>query len=296
VLGNHDYHQNPEAEITYSKKGLDWRWNMEDHFYSKSFTTDSGLVVQFLFIDTIYLAPNAIDQTPVDDPVAKKNAELMWLEDQLDNSDADWIFVVGHYPVFSIGSHGDTVELQNELLGLMEMYEVDGYFCGHDHSMQHLSKNQVQYYLSGNGSKNDTLPKTTSATVNFAKADPGFMIHEVRDANMTVQVIDYTGAEIYSFVQARNFGEESYPPIPGDGDDDKSLAVTTKVFLGILVTAILVVIGFFVYRKYQGRPAVLGSPNSKVPLGTVQRSHSGPAFDDPDDGDLEDDVGFPQRK
>ena len=44
----------------------------------------------------------------------------------------------GHYPVFSVGSHGDTDELQENLLPLLEAYGVDVYFSGHDHLSAHL--------------------------------------------------------------------------------------------------------------------------------------------------------------
>jgi 3',5'-cyclic AMP phosphodiesterase CpdA len=50
-----------------------------------------------------------------------------------------WLLVVGHYPVFSPGSHGDTDELQTYLLPLLEQYKVDAYFCGHDHLSAHLT-------------------------------------------------------------------------------------------------------------------------------------------------------------
>ena len=44
-----------------------------------------------------------------------------------------WLLVAGHYPVFSTGEHGDTSELKNYLVPLLEKYRVHAYFCGHDH-------------------------------------------------------------------------------------------------------------------------------------------------------------------
>lgn len=44
-----------------------------------------------------------------------------------------WLLVAGHYPVFSTGEHGDTSELKNYLVPLLQKYRVHAYFCGHDH-------------------------------------------------------------------------------------------------------------------------------------------------------------------
>ena len=38
--------------------------------------------------------------------------QLEWIEQTLAASTADWLFVVGHFPVYSGGSHGNTPELQ----------------------------------------------------------------------------------------------------------------------------------------------------------------------------------------
>ena len=52
--------------------------------------------------------------------------------------DPTWVVVVGHHPLFSVGSNADTVELQHNLMPLLEKYEVDAYFCGHDHMSAHM--------------------------------------------------------------------------------------------------------------------------------------------------------------
>jgi hypothetical protein len=43
------------------------------------------------------------------------------------------LLVAGHYPVYSMGEHGDTDELKNYLVPLLEKYHVNAYFNGHDH-------------------------------------------------------------------------------------------------------------------------------------------------------------------
>jgi hypothetical protein len=43
------------------------------------------------------------------------------------------LLVAGHYPVVSMGEHGDTDELKQYLVPLLEQYRVNAYFDGHDH-------------------------------------------------------------------------------------------------------------------------------------------------------------------
>jgi hypothetical protein len=82
ILGNHDYHRNPQAQIDYGNHHVDGRWNMPDHEYIKVFTFNSSsdsnsnsnndssstdenvcgpskpCTLQIVFIDTPILAPN----------------------------------------------------------------------------------------------------------------------------------------------------------------------------------------------------------------------------------------------
>ena len=46
-----------------------------------------------------------------------------------------WTIVVGHYPVFSWGDHGDNNELVKYLSPLLDNYQVDAYLSGHDRKL-----------------------------------------------------------------------------------------------------------------------------------------------------------------
>jgi tartrate-resistant acid phosphatase type 5 len=276
VLGNHDYHQSPDSQITYTKQSLDWRWKMEDHYFSKTFTdSQTGLSVKILFIDTIYLAPYAISQTPVTDPTTKYNAEIAWIQNELNSSTANWTIVVGHYPVYSIGDHGDTAELQSTLQLLLDYYQVDAYICGHDHTMQHITKGNVQHYVSGNGGKSGTLPKTTNATVQFAKISPGFMIHEVNVKNMTVKIYNASGAVIYSFTQVVNFKNitagSSSPVIPDFNTVNggkQALSVLVKAIIGIVISVVGLIL-LFLARQHHMRKRKIAQEGGSGPQTTI---------------------------
>lgn len=62
--------------------------------------------------------------------------------------------VFGHHPVYSASPfHGDTLELQQRLLPLLHAYPVQAYICGHEHDLQHLVVDGIDYIVCGAGSE-----------------------------------------------------------------------------------------------------------------------------------------------
>lgn len=97
--------------------------------------------------------------------------------------------------MYSGGEHGDTQCLLDQLLPLLEKYNVDAYLNGHDHTMQHLESNGVNYFVSGNAAKRGdvhSIPQT-----KFAVVDPGFTLHELTAQEMRVTFVDENGNQIY---------------------------------------------------------------------------------------------------
>lgn len=94
-------------------------------------------------IDTIELCGNSksdrVEETDADFvPQNKKdsNDQWDWIHDQMKDSDADYLFVVGHFPVYTVGSHGPTKCLIEQLLPMLFKYEASAYISGHDHCLQ----------------------------------------------------------------------------------------------------------------------------------------------------------------
>ncbi|MCX6157303.1 MAG: tartrate-resistant acid phosphatase type 5 family protein [Ignavibacteriota bacterium] len=161
TLGNHDYGDNAQAQIDLTK--VNNRWKMPSRYYSIEEESGDGTKIQFLFIDTNpflikYQKMNEKEkelfQKSVDDINSQGwEQQLKWIESSLKNCDADWKVVIGHHPVLSGGKHKGAKELQEHLKPLLEKYGVNMYICGHDHDIQYLKENNVNYFVSGAGSE-----------------------------------------------------------------------------------------------------------------------------------------------
>jgi hypothetical protein len=111
-----------------------------------------------------------------------------------------WLLVVGHYPIFSAGEQGDVSELQDNLLPLLQTYNVDAYFCGHDHISEHLVFNGIHFFVAGAGSMISQLQTTTAASLLWS--GPGysaFATVHVDEHKLSVGFVDVNNTQRYSF-------------------------------------------------------------------------------------------------
>ncbi|KGJ89345.1 metallophosphoesterase [Thalassotalea sp. ND16A] len=93
----------------------------------------------------------ATDTTPFTHN-ANQLEQLAWLEQQLAQHRQHINIVFGHHPVFSNGSHGDTLPLKASFLDLLTFYQVPLYLSGHEHSLEILqNKAGPTYLISGAG-------------------------------------------------------------------------------------------------------------------------------------------------
>mmetsp|Transcript_35853 Transcript_35853/g.57596 ORF Transcript_35853/g.57596 Transcript_35853/m.57596 type:complete len:233 (+) Transcript_35853:7-705(+) len=120
--------------------------------------------IEIFFIDTVILAGSSeseqgeisgVGLTGYDLPGPENgqlaSMQIKWLIDGLRGSKADYILVGGHYPIYSIGSHGNTPLLEMMLNPFLKKYGAH-YMCGHDHDMLHIDRGTgVQYILTGAG-------------------------------------------------------------------------------------------------------------------------------------------------
>ncbi|KAJ1429660.1 Metallo-dependent phosphatase-like protein [Ochromonadaceae sp. CCMP2298] len=158
IAGNHDYKGNVTAQVAYS--GVSSRWTFPALYHSQSFVSaEDGTTVDVVLIDTVDLSgsSSAADESdptyfaPLP-PRAKGEAQEQWdwIEAQLAASTADYLLVGGHFPVYSLCEHGNTQNLIDHLQPLLEAHGAH-YMSGHDHCMESMLSEGVQYIVSGMG-------------------------------------------------------------------------------------------------------------------------------------------------
>ncbi|WKX91663.1 hypothetical protein Q1695_010023 [Nippostrongylus brasiliensis] len=176
IAGNHDHFGNVTAQVVYSKHSK--KWHFPDLYYKVTFHLKNA-TVDVLMLDTIVLCGNTADienggffdmlwnkshdpEGPTD--VAKAEKQWTWIEENLNSSRADYLFVAGHYPIHSISSHGPTQCLVDRLEPLLKAFDVSAYFSGHDHTLQHIKlpgrdNHTIHYIVSGAASRSDRSKK-----------------------------------------------------------------------------------------------------------------------------------------
>ncbi|KAF7639725.1 Metallophos domain-containing protein [Meloidogyne graminicola] len=196
IAGNHDHLGNISAQLAHTN--FSSKWTFPHLFYKIRIIFDyqniteeisKPVVLEILMLDTIVLCGNTEDvqgkslfswlfstkkepngPEPEYEELAKR--QWKWIEKQLKNSDADYLFVAGHYPIYSTCEHGGFQCLQ-KLDSLLHKFGVNAYFCGHDHNLQHIKiikenidknnneeeKTFVNYIVSGAASRSDRSAK-----------------------------------------------------------------------------------------------------------------------------------------
>eukprot|EP00929_Paragymnodinium_shiwhaense_P028558 TRINITY_DN1652_c0_g1_i1.p1 TRINITY_DN1652_c0_g1~~TRINITY_DN1652_c0_g1_i1.p1 ORF type:complete len:368 (-),score=46.95 TRINITY_DN1652_c0_g1_i1:422-1456(-) len=160
VAGNHDHLGNVQAQIDYHQK--DARWNFPSLYWNNltfDWKTAAGESrrAQIVMIDTPSLAGITEDHCVEDtcrlmgpENVTAAEDQWSWIEDQLKASTADFLYVAGHYPMYSAGDDGTQMLMVDRLLPMLQKYNAH-YLCGHDHLSQHILYNGVHQFQQGMG-------------------------------------------------------------------------------------------------------------------------------------------------
>merc|ERR1719272_339855 len=227
IGGNHDHLGNVSAQIEYSK--LSKRWDYPDYYYTYTDTfNDMGknVSVQIVLFDTVLA--DAVDGfhgpksdapgTPIPQDAPSSAEQFAWLEKTLKASTADYLWVGGHYPVWSGCNHGPTEILVDKLKPMLEQYDVTGYMCGHDHCEEYIDEGKGPVYvLTGAGFeccyKASNIDKNPEGSFKFAYWDgecptgahcpakspnTAFTVFDVTSESMTVKFVDSSGATIFT--------------------------------------------------------------------------------------------------
>ena len=181
--GNHDHLGNVSAQIAYTQ--VSKRWKFPDFYYGNKFTVPgTTTTIEILLFDTVIGLGNTDDNAdpmtmqppgPKDPPSAE--AQWEWLEGAMAASTADYLWVGGHYPVWSVCTHGPTHGLVKRLKPKLEKYHAH-YFSGHDHCEGHINEGTgVEYIVTGAGMECCYPPKHAKSnpkgSIKFWTAGPG---------------------------------------------------------------------------------------------------------------------------
>jgi len=201
VLGNHDYHSNPEAQILYTKDHGS-RWQFPARFYEIKL----GDLAEFVAVDTNFL-----------DVCGSEECSIDWADSALSASKAPWKIVMGHHPLLSGGPHGAPKKfVQLTLPKLFCHNPIDFYLSGHEHNFQHLVQERkttgrndyencpIQQIVSGAGGYKIHGAKETQWTKGLAnELSAGVLTLSVNSATYAQYGI-HGNNPLYSFTQTKN--------------------------------------------------------------------------------------------
>lgn len=225
IGGNHDYRGNITAQLQYGQNP-NTRWVYPDfnHRAVKEFTVDnddgsaSSVKLEIILIDTVQLAPEPCwecHETLAGIPGGDRATVILeWIKSALHESDADYLLVAGHQPIYSPCSHGNTDSLITSLDPLLKEYNVSAYLSGHEHCQFHFAHEGMDYFTSGTGhsccygaSNQIHLPQGGELEYLLVDSEDssgssgvrgGFLSFDVGSDVMNVAVHDEDGASLYN--------------------------------------------------------------------------------------------------
>lgn len=166
VAGNHDYGEgrqaNVSAQLAYSKFNPRWVFPSLWYKVKREFIVDGHVRnLEILMIDTVVLCGRVGNEHFIHNEIKYlrpdvKNREMLaeeqweWLEQELNASSAHFLWVSGHYPVWSTGIHGSSRCLIDRLLPLLGRYNAQ-YVSGHDHMLEHIEHSGINNFVVGAG-------------------------------------------------------------------------------------------------------------------------------------------------
>jgi acid phosphatase len=199
ALGNHDYRGNPQAQLDYAATSK--RWRIPQRYYQVSGTSLGVPQIGVFVIDT---SPTVHQYRDKVESVIARNvgsqdvaAQLAWLDQALASSTARWKLVVGHHTIRSGGSgHGETPEMVERVLPILQRRGVTAYLFGHDHDLQHIETDGLHYIGCGAGS--EVRPVSAVKGTKFCQSRSGFAVLSANDSCLSLEFRDFTGASLYS--------------------------------------------------------------------------------------------------
>lgn len=220
LAGNHDHYGNVSAQIAYS--AISDRWHFPSLYYSWV-ETGPDFTAEFVQLDTVTLSGDSSDPITGEemlgtdprmapaDPIAA-GEQYAWLNATLAASTADFIFVSGHFPVWSVCEHGPTGSLVTTLKPILEAHGVSAYFAGHDHCEEHIDDNGgVQYHVVGaanqNGGNDKNKDKIPADQLKFLDIGTPIGVHFVQGGFGSVTIASKAAGAVVKHFRTAAVGD-----------------------------------------------------------------------------------------
>ena len=152
--------------------------------------------------------------------------QYKWLDKTLEQSTSPWIFIFGHVGIYTTGYHGQWSAEPKKIAPLLEKHAAEGkriiYFCGDDHSFEHLYKDGVHYVRPGCGRDANYAQQTQLIDMNYSLFYNQVSCFSTIDMSatadtVTLQAYDLQGNIFYTydFLHSTNIDEiHSYSNLP----------------------------------------------------------------------------------
>jgi hypothetical protein len=183
TLGNHDYghppiicpeHQaSPQAEVARTAHSDSWR--MPARYY-----TFAAGPARFVAIDTEGWSAK----------------QLEWIKEVLTRSAGEpgvqWRIVYGHHPIRTSGVHLNQRRIRvlaNQLLPVLKAAKVDLYVSGHDHDMEHLQSDGMNFLICGTGGAELRRVRHQQPESVFTATRYGFLDIDIDSNHLSAQYL-----------------------------------------------------------------------------------------------------------
>jgi hypothetical protein len=130
--------------------------------------------------------------------------QLEWLESELAKDTSQWKIAFCHHPPYSSGGkHGSDKSLRELVEPLFVKYGVNVVLAGHDHFYERIKPQKgIYYFVSGAGGKlrEGNVRENSPLTEKFFDSDMSFMLVEIANNQLYLQVLSRTGDTVDSGV------------------------------------------------------------------------------------------------
>lgn len=186
AVGNHDYGYVESVPAILEYAHVNPKWVFPSQYYLRRINLNPDLELCLIVLDTyIFEAP-----------------QLIWFRETLASCQgpSTYRIVATHFPLLTVGIYAKdskVTQLRNQILPLLEQYDVHAYISGHEHQMQALERGGIHFLVSGATSLlNEWNPSHTSMWESELK------FFNKKDAGLLAFWLSDDGSLTYNFVRA----------------------------------------------------------------------------------------------